>query len=124
MAYLIQGYCFAPSLGGTPGGYTRLPFAGEIRLYSDGNLFGEVMDETGQSYLRAIVLSEGTLEFVQDYGSAQCFHFVLHRQGGTPVWIGKCEQREWEGPKGMVKCILTEVPDDFFVPPNLDEREG
>lgn len=73
---------------------------------------GEMSDDLGKSTLYDVCFTADRLSFIRRFADTDetcCFSF--ERQG--PIWVG--EYYGYGG--GGVKCIITEVPDELFVPP-------
>jgi hypothetical protein len=125
--YLIQGLFFQAQdrikLGigdGTDSGVAeslfRIMFAGFISpqiVEGKPVLVGEMNDQNGESTLTDIIIEPESLQFIKQYnGSPLKIKYIFQLKNG--IWVG--EYFEPSIGSGQARCILTEVPEEFFSP--------
>lgn len=130
MLYLIQGVLFpvreiealtaqgiAPRMG-VRHALAQFAFHGAIHQEGPRQLIGTFLDHQGEAVLRDIEIPRNTrpeykLRFSRRYdGRMTDATFVLDRDGD--VWTGQYHEKKLL--LGKVRCIVTEVPDNFFDP--------
>jgi len=101
-------------------------YHGMIEIYTDpaeeSRLKGEMFDFYGAAWIFNIIISEQELLFTKRYSCSTnglaTFKYKFKRQDN--FYVGECEEllpNGTSGEKRGTKCILTEVPDDFFIEP-------
>jgi len=138
MEYLIQGFFWrekekhiiishknGKNKPGLITEYARTHFSGII--FGDFNLGWNTSGETEEKYnqrfvheadLLAVKFTADNLTFTKKYrgGADAPIYYKLKRTG--QIWEGTWSKNEdGRREKGMVKCIITEVPDDFVYAP-------
>lgn len=77
-------------------------------------LSGGMTDHYGESVLSNISMTETRFSFVKQYNGRGDNIAYLFEKGSGNLWIGGYQGVATGA--GNSHCILTEVPDDFFVP--------
>lgn len=129
--FLIQGIFFQPTqslgLGYDPSGVVAivrehiLPFMYGGFIYESrenplDSLTGGIQDKWGRSRLSKIRIFEHRFTFTKEYvdcNGNQIFDYAFVKNI-SGIWVGNYTSREEPAFKGLSKCILTEVSDDFF----------
>ena len=125
MAYLVQGFFFQNHLqvgiGIDPKQGPRAMvskaevqhmFAAAIWEGGEGELVGKMRDDFGPSDLSDISISKDEIEFVKKYEHRETLiHYVFRVKDGNS-WVGRYEGTR--SGEGVCRCVLTEVPEDFF----------
>lgn len=138
MAHLIQGVFFQQNqwldLAERPRfgtcvvinkGVCRFVYAGVIwrdNAKALGPLVGSITDHFGESELSNVSVTEQGIEFVKRYLKRRdTIRYVFSKKDGN-TWAG-----EWSGDavgSGISRCVVTEVPDEFFSPEALMKLLG
>jgi hypothetical protein len=133
MPYLIQGLFFQNrqwlGLGYKPAdgvvavirnGLCQFMYAGAIwqdPAHVMGGLTGHMLDTFGNSILSDIYIDDGVIRFKKKYDSRpDTIQYVFEKKDGNS-WVG-----EYTGSavgKGISRCVLTEVSDEFFLPDSI-----
>ncbi|MDO8240789.1 MAG: hypothetical protein Q7T51_02340 [Candidatus Moranbacteria bacterium] len=81
---------------------------------SETGLAGEMVDIFGESILSDVKVGEHEVFFTKRYvNRTDTMAYQFHREGN--LWVGG-----YSGSavcNGGAKCIITDVPNDFFLPP-------
>ena len=124
MAYLIQGLFFQV-FEGVDVGYDpnqgpramvvtaegQFMFAGAI-WEKDGKLVGKIKDGFGLSDICDISVGDNGIRFTKKYDHKETLiHYEFGIKDGNS-WVGTYEGSE--AGRGVGRCILTEVPENFF----------
>lgn len=142
-AYLIQGFFFQDHMFfgvgyRSPDGAVatvnvaknaQFMFAGSIWTEPslDSKLVGHMVDEFGHAEIGDIKISDQALKFSKRYETTRGLRkrppifYVFDRKDGES-WIGTYEGKD--AGKGIARCMLTSVPDDFFEPLPLAAKLG
>lgn len=132
MLYLIQGVFFQNyqrlglGMGGEGEGVVAMisnrlcHFMYYGVIYSDknnvlGRLAGQMNDYFGGSSLTKVYFSPKGLEFVKKYDNKDYLIEYKFRSKDN-IWVG--EYSSTAIGRGKTRCIITEVPEDFFQPLN------
>lgn len=131
MAHLIQGFFFQKQrqlrivhqseISGGVGtiineGLYRCMYSGVIfpNPRNEQELIGEMLDCFGESKLFDMKITLNEASFAKKYCNRNdIIHYKFRRE--SELWVG-----EYSGSvvgEGVAKCIITEVPDSLFLPP-------
>ncbi|MFA5358529.1 MAG: hypothetical protein WC310_01750 [Patescibacteria group bacterium] len=129
--YLIQGFFFQDqerlglamsseakgAVAVVNSGLCRFMYAGVIYPAENetaNEYVGQMFDHFGDAALSDIKLSADQLEFVKKYNHRNdLIDYIFLKRNG--IWVGS-----YSGSvvgQGSAKCVITEVPQDFFQPP-------
>lgn len=91
------------------------PFSGTIRLQTFGTLQGNMEDCFGRATLRNVRMRQDEfLSFTKKYDNRpDTIEYEFHYRNG--IWVG--DYTGDETGRGDAKCIVTEVPNDFYTTP-------
>lgn len=81
-----------------------------------GTLSGHLEDRFGRSKLTHVELDANHFVFAKRYHNRPPIHYTFRFKEGL-TWVG-----EWSGRdagRGIARCLLTEVPDEFFWPESV-----
>lgn len=84
-------------------------------------LVGNMADEYGESKISDITLTDTEFKFSKKYAGRKDTIFYTFQKDGEK-WVG-----EYSGTnvgKGLSRCVLTLIPDDFFDPRSISEALG
>lgn len=103
-------------------------FFGEVSIHytkrGDKNLTeymsGTMNDRLGESLIMDFIISDNRLEFEKIYTRGhRTYKYNLHEFPTNNVWIGRWENKDKKEEKGVAKCVIVPMPDDWFIKPRL-----
>jgi hypothetical protein len=94
--------------------YTYAGFIWKEKENLMGELVGDMQDYYGLSNLSTIHVSDRQISFIKKYHDRKDWiSYVFTKKDGN-TWVGQYDGSETG--KGVTRCILTEVNEDFFDP--------
>lgn len=106
---LLQGVFFQDYPGGFPvnENFNGFEFSGVI--FPQAHV-GRITDNFGKSTLSDIIIEETAISFTKRYNNRPSIRFMFSKKDS--IWVGQFKGEDTG--VGTAKCIITEVPDDFF----------